>query len=89
MKIVKAHKNRSAHSEAFGIWSGKTLAEIPVGKHDCQIAYGGLQNKITHIKVGNGSFDAFLWFNNVQEAGEFGQKLIDVAEEAKNREQSK
>ena len=89
MKIVKAHKNRSAHSEAFGIWSGKTLTEIPVGKHDYQIAYGGLQDKIDHIKVGNGSYEAFLWFDSVQEAGEFGQKLIDVALEAAKREQTK
>ena len=28
MKIVKQHKNRSVHSEAFGIFSGKTLAEV-------------------------------------------------------------
>lgn len=89
MKIVKAHKSRSAHSEAFGIWSGKTLAEIPVGKHDHQIAYGGLQDKIEHIKVGNGSYEAFLWFDNVQEAGEFGQKLVAVALEAAKREQTK
>jgi hypothetical protein len=89
MKIVKSHKNRSAHSESFGIWSGKTLAEIPVGEHDHQVSFGGLQDKIEHIKVGNGSFDAFLWFDNIQEAGEFGQKLVDIAQEAKNREQSK
>lgn len=89
MKIVKQHKNRSAHSEAFGIWSGKTLAEIPVGIYDYQVTTGGLNDKLDHIKVGNGSFDAFLWFDNIQEAGQFGQRLIEIAEEAKNREQSK
>lgn len=86
MKIVKTHKNRSAHSEAFGIWSGKTLAEIPVGIHHHQVTTGGLNDKLDHIKVGNGSFDAFLWFDNIQEAGEFGQRLIEIAEEAKRRE---
>ena len=86
MKIVKAHKNRSAHSEAFGIWSGKTLAEIPVGIHDHQVSHGGLQDRIDHIKVGDGTFEAFLWFDNIQEAGELGQKLVDLALEAKSRE---
>ena len=87
MKIVKSHKNHSAHSESFGIWSGKTLAEIPVGIHDHQVTTGGLADQLDHIKVGNGSFDAFLWFDNIQEAGEFGQKLVDIALGAANREQ--
>lgn len=86
MKIVKAHKSRSAHSESFGMWSGKTLAEIPVGIHDHQVTTGGLSDQLVNIKVGNGSFDAFLWFDNIQEAGEFGQKLVDIAMEAANRE---
>jgi hypothetical protein len=88
MKIVKRHKNHSAHSEAFGIWSGKTLADIPVGIYDHQVTTGGCNDKLDHIKVGNGSFDAFLWFDNIKEAGEFGQKLVDLALEAVNRERS-
>jgi hypothetical protein len=88
MKIVKAHKNRSAHSEAFGIWGGKTLAEIPVGIHDYQVSTGGLNDKLDHIKVGNGAYGAFLWFDNIKEAGEFGQRLIEIAEEAARRDQA-
>ena len=67
MKIVKQHKNRSAHSEQFGIWSGKTLADIPVRKNDYHVTWGGVQDKIHHIKVGNLSHDAFLWFTDMQE----------------------
>ena len=85
MKIVKKHKNRSAHSEAFGIWSGKTLAEIPVGIHDHQVSAGGLNDQIEYIKVGDGSHNAFLWFDNPEEAREFGQRLIELADHANIR----
>jgi len=87
MKIVKAHKNRSAHSESFGIWSGKTLSEIPVGLHDHQVTAGGLSDQIDHIKVGDGSHEAFLWFDNPEEAGEFGQRLIELANHARIRKE--
>lgn len=85
MKIVKLHKSRSAHSEAFGIWSGKVLANIPVGKTDHQVSHGGLKNQIDHIKVGDGSHEAFLWFDDLQEAYELGGKLIELATEAELR----
>ena len=85
MKIVKKHKNRSAHSEEFGVWSGKTLADIPVNKHDYQVSFGGLQDRIDHIKVGNNDYDAFLWFTDMQEVKEFGQRLVELAEEAEKR----
>lgn len=85
MKIVKLHKVNSAHSEQFGIWSGKTLAEIPVGKNDHQVSHGGLQDQIDHIKVGDGNYEAFLWFDNMQEVYEFGGKLIELAIESDTR----
>lgn len=85
MKIVKLHKVNSAHSEQFGIWSGKTLAEIPVGKNHHQISHGGLKGQIDHIKVGDGSHEAFLWFDNMQEVYDFGGKLIELAIESDNR----
>jgi hypothetical protein len=85
MKIVKLHKVNSAHSEQFGIWSGKTLANIPVGKTDHQVSHGGLKGQIDHIKVGDGSHEAFLWFDDLQEAYELGGKLIELATEAELR----
>ena len=85
MKIVKLHKNNSAHSEQFGIWSGKTLAEIPVGKNDYQVSHGGLNNQIDHIKVGDGNHNAFLWFDSMQEVYDFGGRLIELAIEADTR----
>lgn len=85
MKIVKLHKVNSAHSEQFGIWSGKTLAEIPVNKNHHQISHGGIQGQIDHIKVGDGSHEAFLWFDNMQEVYDFGGKLIELAIESDTR----
>lgn len=88
MKIVKTHKIRSAHSEQFGLWSGKTLADIPVRFNDYQVSFGGVQDKIDHIKVGNLVHEAFLWFTDMQEVREFGQKLVELAEEAERRQQN-
>lgn len=87
MKIVKVHKKRSPHSQVFGVWSGKTLASIPVGIHDHQVTAGGLKDQIDHIKVGDGSHDAFLWFDDPKEAGELGQRLIELAEHARLRKE--
>lgn len=85
MKIVKRHKNRSAHSEAFGIFSGKTLADIKIGINETGSSYGGLNDMIDHIKVGDTSHEAFLWFDDMQEAEILGRKLIEYAEEAESR----
>ena len=54
MKIVKQHKNRSVHSEAFGIYSGKTLAEV-----DASCSHGGTMDQIQYIKIGDCSHSAF------------------------------
>jgi hypothetical protein len=85
MKIVKLHKVNSAHSEQFGIWSGKTLAEISVGKNHHQISHGGCNDQVDHIKVGDGSHEAFLWFDSMQEVYDFGGKLIELAIESDTR----
>jgi hypothetical protein len=85
MKIVKHHKVRSKTSKQFGIWSGKVLSEIPVGLNKYQVSHGGFNDKIDHIKVGNLSHDCFLWFDDIQEAKEFGLNLIDIAEEQERR----
>ena len=88
MRIVKHHKSRSQHSEQFGIWSGKTLANIPVGKHDHHVTHGGLSDKIEHVKVGSLSHDAFLWFDDMEELRSLGEKLISIADEAARRQQN-
>jgi hypothetical protein len=85
MKIVKRHKSRTKYSEQFGIWSGVTLANIPMGAHDHQTSFGGLQDKINHIKVGDNSNDAFIWFDDMNEARVLGQRLIDIANESDKR----
>jgi len=85
MKIVKQHKNRSVHSEAFGIFSGKTLADIKVGINETRCSHGGLNDMIDYIKVGDTSHGAFLWFDDIQEAEILGRKLIEYAEEAESR----
>ena len=85
MKIVKRHKNNSQHSENFGIWSGKTLADIQMNWHGYQVSFGGLQGNIDHIKIGDNSHDAFIWFDDPQEARVLGQRLIDIADENDRR----
>ena len=85
MKIVKQHKSRSVHSEAFGIFSGKTLADIKIGINETGCSYGGINDMIDHIKVGDTSHGAFLWFDDIQEAEILGRKLIEYAEEAESR----
>jgi hypothetical protein len=85
MKIVKQHKNRSVHSEAFGIFSGKTLADIKVGINETGCTHGGTNDMIDYIKVGDTSHGAFLWFDDIQEAEILGRKLIEYAEEAESR----
>jgi hypothetical protein len=85
MKIVKQHKNRSVHSEAFGIFSGKTLADIKVGINETGCTHGGTNDMIDYIKVGDTSHGAFLWFDDIQEAEILGRKLIEFAEEAERR----
>jgi len=89
MKIVKKHKNRTKHSEDFGIWSGVTLADITMNWCGYQVSFGGLQDQIDHIKVGDNSHDAFLWFDNIAEAKMLGQRLVEIAEEQEKRTQSK
>ena len=88
MKIVKKHKNRSAHSEHFGIWSGKTLADITIDINAHQVTQGELSGQIVHVKVGNNSHDAFLWFENMQELRSLGQKFTRLADEAERRQQN-
>jgi hypothetical protein len=85
MKIIKRHKNRTKHSEHFGIWSGVTLADIQMNWHGYQVSFGGLQDNIDHIKVGDNSHDAFIWFDDIQEARVLGQRLIDIADENDRR----
>ena len=88
MKIVKQHKNRSAHSEAFGIFSGKTLADIPINVIASQCTYGGLGGKIDHIKVGDTSHGAFLWFDDLDEVAALGEKLVYYAQKGKEINES-
>ena len=83
MKIVKRHKSRSAHSEAFGIWSGKTLQEVEVDKHAACVTHGVLADQIVHVKVGQG--DAFIWLDDMNEVHNLGRKLIELANEAAKR----
>ena len=77
MKIVKQHKNRSVHSEAFGIYSGKTLAEVNAS--NC--SHGGRSDKIEYIKIGDCSHGAFIWFDDLEEAKALGEKLIEYYDE--------
>lgn len=83
MKIVKQHKNRSVHSEAFGIFSGKTLAEV--NATDC--SHGGTNDRIEYIKIGDTSHDAFLWFTDLDEAKRLGERLIEFYEESERRKE--
>ncbi len=85
MKIVKQHKNRSAYSESFGIYSGKTLADIPFDVHTHAVSHGGLNDQIDYIKIGNTSHDAFLWFDNIDELKPFADKLLEIANEHERR----
>ena len=85
MKIVKKHKNCSAHSERFGIWSGKTLADIAIDINACQVSHGELGGQIVHIKIGNNDHDAFIWFEDMQEVMSLGKKLVRLADEAQKR----
>ena len=85
MKIVKKHKNCSAHSERFGIWSGKTLADIAIDINACQVTHGELGGQIVHIKIGNNDHDAFIWFEDMQEVMSLGKKLVRLADEAQKR----
>lgn len=83
MKIVKKHRSRSAHSEPFGIWSGKTLEEVKVDPHATCATYGVLDDMIVHVKIGTG--DAFLWIDDLDEARALGEKLIEIADEQAKR----
>ena len=56
-----------------------------MGKNAHQVSHGGCQDQIDHIKVGDGSHEAFLWFDNMQEVYDFGGKLIELAIESDNR----
>jgi hypothetical protein len=82
MKIVKQHKNRSVHSEAFGIYSGKTLAEV--NANNC--SHGGTMDQIHYIKIGDCSHGAFLWIDDLDEAKVLGDKLIEFWAESRRRE---
>lgn len=85
MKIVKQHKSRSVHSEAFGIFSGKTLADIEIDHIASVVTHGGISDRIDHVKVGNTSHPAFLWFDDLTEVERLGKKLVEYAEEYKRR----
>ena len=90
MKIVKQHKVRAKSSEEFGIFSGKTIADIPINKIAAQCTYGGLGGKIEHIKIGDTSHDAFIWFDDLDEVAALGKALVYYAEKGKEiNEQSK
>ena len=80
MKIVKRHKNRSAHSEAFGIWSGKTLSDIEVNPHATCVSHGILADQIVHVQIGQG--EAFIWLDDMNEVRRLGVKLIEIADES-------
>jgi hypothetical protein len=75
MKIVKSHKNRTAHSEFFGVWAGKTLLDQEVDIHATLASHGGVNDQIHHVKVGNG--DAFIWFDDMEEVRRLGAKLTE------------
>ena len=83
MKIVKQHKNRSAHSELFGIWAGKTLQEVEVNPHATCATHGGLNDMIDHVKIGQG--EAFIWLDDMDEARRLGVRLIEFADEDAKR----
>lgn len=90
MKIVKQHKVRAKSSEEFGIFSGKTIADIPINIIAAQCTYGGLGGKIEHIKIGDTSHDAFIWFEDLDEVAALGEKLVYYAKKGKEiNEQSK
>ena len=81
MKIIKRHKNHSAHSKYYGVFSGKELADI-----DClQVSHGGRSDKIEYIKIGDNSNEAFIWFDDMADARAIGKKLISFADEADRR----
>ena len=86
MKIVKSHKNRTAHSENFGVWAGKTLLDQEVDQHASLCNHGGVSDSIEHVKIGYG--DAFVWFDDMDEVRRLGEKLLEIAEEAEKREES-
>ena len=86
MKIVKSHKNRTAHSENFGVWAGKTLLDQEVDQHASLCNHGGVSDRIEHVKIGYG--DAFVWLDDMEEVRRLGEKLVEIAEEAKKREES-
>jgi hypothetical protein len=86
MKIVKRHKNRTAHSENFGVWPGKTLLDQEVDVHATIASHGGCNDRIDYVKIGCG--DAFIWFDDMEEVRRLGEKLVEFAEEAKKREES-
>ena len=88
MKIVKQHKNRSAHSEAFGIYSGKTLADIEIDHIASACTHGGTNDQIDYVKVGNTSHGAFLWFDDISEVSRLGRKLVELAEEYERRQEN-
>ena len=83
MKIVKTHKKRSANSEEFGIWSGKTLLEVDVDPHATCVTMSQLADQIVAVKIGNG--DAFIWFDDLDEVRRLGVKLIEIADEDAKR----
>jgi len=83
MKIVKKHKHNTKSSELFGVFSGKTIADIPINVIAAQCTYGGLGGKIDHIKVGDTSHDAFIWFDDLDEVAALGEKLVYYAQKGK------
>ncbi len=66
----------------FGVHSGKTLEEVKftseAGLHS--FTYGGLNNKVDYIKYGFG--DHFLWFEDMEDARKFGEKLVQLSTDA-------
>ena len=88
MKIVKQHKSRSVHSEAFGIFSGKTLTDIEIDHIASACTHGGTNDRIDHVKVGDTSHGAFLWFDDIGEVSRLGRKLVEYAEEYERRQEN-
>ena len=87
MKIVKQHKNRSPHSQSFGIFSGKVVAELNSFQNGLgQVTSGGLNGKLDYIKIGDTSQSHFIWIDDFAEAKAFGEKLIALSEEHERRQ---
>ena len=82
MKIVKKYKSNISTAETFGVWPGKTIAVIC----SSDISHGGINDRIEYVKVGNAHHEAFLWFDDLDDARAIGETLLEFANEAERRD---